>query len=223
VKWALPEEAPRSLAWRATSGKEKTMQGRSPFEELLQEHMALLTDVGDLQTSIRGLAQPESAALGGGVGPIRDSLDIFQRRLRIHFRREEEGVFPDAQRMVSEGARGADVFGRFFAEEAEDDMSAHATLTQRASEMMAMVAQMEQAGGPDEASARRLLALVNLTANLIQRHAGKEDTLIFPMIEKSLTAEQVAAVSERLKKLASDKDLLSAEESGLTKLDRPEE
>jgi len=195
------------------------MQPRSPFEEMVQEHMALLTEVGDLQSSIRKLVNPETAALGGS-GVVREALDLFQRRLRVHFRREEEGVFPDAQRMISEGAQGADVFGRFFAQEAEDDMSAHATLTRRANEMLEIAAQVEEAGGLDEASARRLLALVNLTASLLERHAAKEDTLIFPMIEKSLTPGQIGAVAERLQKLGSDRDLASPEEGGLTQLGR---
>jgi iron-sulfur cluster repair protein YtfE (RIC family) len=190
---------------------------RSPFDELREEHVALLADAGDLQASLRGLTQPEAATLGGG-SLIRDTLDIFQRRLRVHFRREEEGVFPEAQRMVSEGAQDADVFGRFFAQEAEDDMSAHATLASRAKEMLEMATQIEEAGGPDEASARRLLALANLTASLLERHAAKEDTLIFPMIQKSLTPAQVDAVRDRLRVLGSDRDLTTGDDSGLAQL-----
>jgi hemerythrin-like domain-containing protein len=193
------------------------MEGKSPFEELTEEHVALLTDVSDLQASIRGLTQPGATTLGGG-SLVRDSLEIFQRRLRVHFRREEEGAFPDAQRMVSEGAQGADVFGRFFAEEAEDDMTAHATLTRRAAEMLEVATQMEESGGPDEASAKRLLALVNFTASLLQRHALKEDALIFPMIEKSLTAGQIDEVRNRLQQLGSDRELGASGEEGLTQL-----
>jgi hemerythrin-like domain-containing protein len=193
------------------------MEPRSPFDELREEHVALLVDARDLQASLRGLAQPEAATLGGG-SLIRDTLDIFQRRLRMHFRREEEGVYPDAERMVSEGAQGADVFGRFFAQEAEDDMSAHATLARRAQEMLEMATQIEGAGGPDEASARRMLALANLTASLLERHAAKEDTLIFPMIQKSLTPAQVDAVRDRLRVLGSDRDLTTGDDSGLAQL-----
>ena len=195
------------------------MEARSPFEEMREEHIALLTDVAGLKDSIRRLAQPDIGTPGMG-NVTRDELELFGRRLRVHFRREEEGLFPDAQRMVSEGAHGADVFGRFFAEEAEDDMTAHVTLTRRANEMLEIAAQMQEAGGPDESSARRLLALVNLTASLLERHAAKEDTLIFPMIAKSLTPDKVEAMRQRLQTLGSDRDLTSSDqdESGMSQL-----
>jgi hemerythrin-like domain-containing protein len=193
------------------------METRSPFDELREEHVALLVDARGIQASLRGLTQPQTAALAGG-SLIRNTLDIFQRRLHAHFRREEEGAFPEARRMVSEGAQGADVFGRFFAEEAEDDMSAHAALARRANEMLEMAAQTEAAGGPDQASARRLLALADLTASLLERHAAKEDTLIFPMIERALTPAQVDAVRDRLRVLGSDRDLTAGDDSGLAQL-----
>jgi iron-sulfur cluster repair protein YtfE (RIC family) len=190
---------------------------RSPFDELSQEHVALLVDARDLQASVRGLTQPAAATRALG-STIRNTLDIFQRRLHVHFRREEEGVFPEARRLLSEGAQGADVFGRFFGEEAEDDMTAHATLAGRVSELIEMAAQMEAAGGPDAAAARRLLALTDLTASLLERHAAKEDTLILPMIERALTPAQVDAVRDRLRILGSDRDLTSGDDSGLGQL-----
>jgi len=194
------------------------MESRSPFDELREEHATLLVDVRDLQSSISRMAQPDATTLGGQVSSAQDQLELLSRRFRVHFRREEEGVFPEAQRMVSEGAQGADVFGRFFAQEAEDDMGAHAALARRANEMAEMLGQMQDAGGPDEASARRLLVLVKLTATLLERHAAKEDTLIFPMIEKSLTPAQVDAVRDRLRVLGSDRDLTGGDDSGLAQL-----
>lgn len=196
------------------------MAGKSPFEDLKDEHVALLTEMNDIQSSVRGLMGEEAAALGGGA-VLRDELEIFLRQLRIHFRREEEGLFPEAKRMISEGAQGADVFGSFFGEEAEDDMSAHAALARRANEMLALAVQMEDTGRPDESSSQKLRALAALTSGLLQRHAAKEDTLIFPMLEQGLKPDQVDQVSERLKEIGSDRDLSeqgSPEEGGLTQL-----
>lgn len=196
------------------------MAEKSPFEDLKDEHVALLTEMNELQSTVRGLMGGEAGSLGGGA-VLRDELEMFQRTLRIHFRREEEGLFPEATRMISEGAQGADVFGSFFGEEAEDDMSAHAALARRAKEMLEIAVQMEDAGGPDESSAQKLRALAALTSGLLQRHAAKEDTLIFPMLEQGLKPDQVAQVSERLKEIGSDRDLSergSPEEGGLTQL-----
>jgi len=196
------------------------MPGKSPFEDLKDEHVALVTEMSDIQSSVRGLMGGEAGSLGSGA-VLRDELEMFQRRLRIHFSREEEGLFPEAKRMISEGAQGADVFGSFFAEEAEDDMSAHAALAQRADEMLGIAVQMEAVGRPDESSVKKLRAVAALTAGLLDRHAAKEDTLIFPMLEKGLKPDQVDQVSERLKEIGSDRDLseqVSPAEGGLTQL-----
>jgi hemerythrin-like domain-containing protein len=183
----------------------------SPFDDLNEEHRSLLNDVGELTSTIRGLTGQETSSLGSG-GLIRDELEMFRNKLRVHFRREEEGLFPEARRIISEGARGADIFGSFFAEEAEDDMSAHASLSSRASQMLEIASQMEEAGRPDEESARRLLSLINLTSSLLERHVAKEDTLIFTMLQNSLTDDQVEEVRSRVQELGSDRDLTSAGE-----------
>ncbi len=194
------------------------MRVRSPFEDLREEHTALLQETRDLQSSVRSLVGAEASSAVGGAGVVRDELEMFGRRWRVHCRREEEGLFPEARRIVSEGAKGADVFGSFLAEEAEDDMSAHAVVAGRAAEMLELASQIKEAGGADEASARKLLALSNLTAGLLQRHAAKEDSLIFPMLEKSLQHEQVDVVRSRLQQIGSDRDLTSPEEGGLSQL-----
>jgi hemerythrin-like domain-containing protein len=183
----------------------------SPFDDLNEEHRALLNDVGELKSTIRNLTGQEASSLGGG-GVVRDELELFQKKLRIHFRREEEGIFPEARRIISEGARGADVFGSFFAEEAEDDMSAHASLASRASQMLEIAGQLQESGRPDEEMARQLLSLINLTSSLLERHAAKEDTLIFPMLANSLTDDQIDDVQSRVQELGSGRDLTSAGE-----------
>jgi len=183
----------------------------SPFDDLNEEHRALMNEAGELKSTIRNLTGQETSSLGS-ASVVRDELEMFRKKLRIHFRREEEALFPEARRIISEGARGADVFGSFFAEEAEDDMSAHAVLTSRVNEMLEIANQLDERGRPDEETARRLLSLVNLTSSLLERHAAKEDTLIFPMLEKSLTSEQVDDVRSRVQQIGSDRDLTTAGE-----------
>ncbi len=201
------------------------MSVKSPFEDLREEHTALLREMQDVQSAVRGLVGADASSLGG-AGVARDELEMLLHHLRIHFRREEEGLFPEARRMISEGAKGADVFGSFFAEEAEDDMSAHSSLAARTDEMLGLVNQIDAGGSPDEASGRKLLALCNLTAGLLQRHAAKEDSLILPMLEKSLKPEQVDEVRSRLDQIGSQRDLSdlsSPQEGGLGQLGRDSE
>lgn len=181
----------------------------SPFDDLNEEHRALVNEAGQLKSTIRNLTGQETSSLASG-SVVRDELEMFRKKLRIHFRREEEGLFPEARRIISEGARGADIFGSFFAEEAEDDMSAHTSLTNRVNQMLEVTDQLEARGRPDEETAQQLLSLINLTSSLLERHAAKEDTLIFPMLEKSLTSEQVDDVRSRVQSIGSDRDLTAA-------------
>ncbi len=192
---------------------------KSPFEDMMEEHVALVTEMGELMNSMRELANSEKAPLGAEPGLVRNSLELFQYRLRTHFRREEEGLYPEAQRIISEGAQGADIFGRFFAEEAEEDMGAHATLTRRVNEMLTIVTDLDLADPASEAVIRKLIAIGSSTAGLLQRHAEKEDAMIFPMIARSLTPVQVGQVSERLQQIGSSRDLISdSSEEGLSQL-----
>jgi hemerythrin-like domain-containing protein len=183
------------------------MPVRSPFKDLLEEHTALVAEAGDLLASMRGFASPNRESLGRSSTVLRDGLGIFSKHLNTHFRREEEALFPEAQRLVSEGAQGADIFGRFFAEEAEDDMGAHAALAARTNEMVGLTAQLGDEVAGDPAGARKLLAVGTATVSLLQRHAAKEDSLIFPMIERSLTPAQLDHVRERLNAIGSGRDL----------------
>jgi hemerythrin-like domain-containing protein len=185
------------------------MMARSPFDDIREEHISLLTEMNEVQSAIRGLTGREMGTLGQQV-VVRDVLEMFRQRFRLHCRREEEALFPEASRLVSEGARGADIFGSFFTSEAEDDMSAHATITGHVNEMIALADAMQEPDSADDA-ARKLLPLASLTAGLFQRHAAKEDTLIFPMLEKSLTSDQVEQVRARLQEIGSARDLTPGE------------
>jgi len=186
------------------------MSVRSPIEEMRKEHQALLNDAKELEATVRGLEAGTGESWDRVGGSLPERLEMFHRGLLLHFRREEEGLFPDARRMVSERARRADVVGQFFAEEAEDDVSAHAVLAARTQETAALVAQIEQAGSLDQRSLARLRTLVNLTRGLLERHAEKEDKLIFPMIQRSLDPAQLEQVNQRLQALGSAADLTDA-------------
>jgi len=178
---------------------------KSPFEELRDEHSTLLAEGRDIQSTVRALLGREEKSLGVSA-ILEDELEMFRRHLQMHFRKEEECLFPEAQRMISEGAAVGDLFGRFFGEEAEDDMSAHAALFQRTSEMLEVTAVIGESDR-SQSKTRELMALGNLMVGLLERHAAKEDTLIFPMLEKSLTASQIAEIQSRLDELALSQDL----------------
>lgn len=189
------------------------MPRTSPFEEMKQDHESVLQEMRELRETLRGLSGKGPRGWGDVGRVVRDRLEMFRRDLRLHIRREEDAVFPEARRLLSEDAGRVDVIGSFFAGEAEDDVAAHATLAARADEMLTMVAEMGDSGGATEQSLRKLAAVGEATARLLEQHAAKEDSLIFPFLERTLTEDQVDAVRAELQRLGSARDLIGSEES----------
>lgn len=183
------------------------MSQRSPIQELGREHQFLVADIKDLDEAMRAVRDRPGEWWAANAGALRARLDMFSEHLEMHFRREEEGLFPDAQQMALERAGRSGILSQFFAAEAEDDMSAHAALRSRVQEMAAVSDEMKTAGGSGEQSIRRLRTLVHLTRSLLERHAEKEDRLVFPMIERSLDPLQMEQVRSRMGALRSVSDL----------------
>jgi hemerythrin-like domain-containing protein len=58
----------------------------------------------------------------------------------------------------------------------------------------------------DPETSGRLRGLTNATRDLLERHADKEHKLVFPMIERLLDPEQMAAAGERMRALRRESD-----------------
>lgn len=187
------------------------MSPASPIDELRKEHQRLLTDLKDLQDSAR-----ESSDQVTATG--RDRIEMFQRALQIHFRREEEGLFPDARQLVARSSKRPALLSSFFGSEAEEDIAAHRVLAERTQQLLDLVWDISQAAKPDPPSMARLRALLGLTRGLFERHADKEDKLIFPMIERSLAPAQLEQVGERIHALGSAEDLTDSTEGGMPQI-----
>ena len=171
------------------------MSERLPTDELRAEHEVALRGMGEVVEAsalLRSVSSDKAwEAVGARLGRLREGL-------LLHFRKEEEGLFPEVAAMAAQGAPRVDILGQFFGEQADDDLTAHALLRQRMDEMAAVVVEVvkRRRGGGSEAE--RLGTLVEATRDLLERHAGKEDRLVFPMIERVLSPEQMAAVRERM-------------------------
>jgi iron-sulfur cluster repair protein YtfE (RIC family) len=178
------------------------MTERSPTQELREEHDAALAAIGRLAEGLPGplsgtgdtgaAARPE---LGRALAELREAM-------LLHFRKEEEGLFPDVQSMLSEGAPRVDIVAEFFTGESEDDLIAHHLLRARMREVGELLAALPQAGEWDPELTARLGAALDLTRDILRRHADKEDRLVFPMIERLLDASQMAAVRARFEAIA---------------------
>ncbi len=195
------------------------MTAKTPLDELRKDHGILVKDIKALASDLRELGESEDAARPALDGTLRARLTGFREGMLMHFRREEEGLFPDARRLASAGDAKLGVAVQFFAAEGEDDLAAHSTLGARMTEMIELLAEAEAAGRLDQQSLTRLRAILSLCQALFERHAAKENDLVFPMIERALTPAQLNAVWDRLAAITPEQqDPRMRRDDGLTDL-----
>lgn len=179
------------------------MNETSPIGELRADHDAALAKMNELAEAVSRLQNARAAGPMQAGEEVQALTGQLQRALLLHFRKEEEALFPDLLAMVSRGAPAVDILSQFFGEEADDDLKAHALLRGRLRDLCAVMKDASERGRLDEAGAARLDTLVSLTKDLLERHAKKEHELIFPMIARLLDESQMAAVRERMKEISA--------------------
>ncbi len=173
------------------------MRKDSPTDDLRREHRLVLADLTEAQVALQELKPGPGAA--GPAQTLRSRLGQFQEGLLLHFQREEQFVYPEASR--------AGLLGEFMNSEAEEDLRAHQVISTRTEELIAAARGIAQAGEIDTQALSRLRTIFGLTRTLLERHASKEDTLIFPMIERGLSAEQLMVMKDHLREASAVGDL----------------
>jgi len=173
------------------------MSGESVFEELRKDHEVVLAGVRAVVEKVERVEQ-------GGPKPTPEALAVCQKSVRalrraftVHRCREEVGLFPEVEQLVSQGAPSVDILGSFFAGEAEDDIVAHVGIAEGLQQIDRVLEQLLRRDEPESDLGEAARGL----ADLITRHAAKEDTEIFPMMVRVVTREQLADVAERIAEL----------------------
>jgi len=188
------------------------MSGTLPLQELNGEHQSLAADVRQIEAAVREIGAAQAPSWAEDARTLRDQVEMFRRALAMHFRREEEGLFPDAKRMVADQAGPGDALSQFFAEEGDEDTSAHTSLRTRVKDVLSLAEAMTRATGPDQESLGRLRALVSTTRSLLESHADRESKIIFPMIARALNDDQMEQVARRMTQLGAAADLVDSSE-----------
>lgn len=194
------------------------MSGTLPLQELNGEHQSLAADVRQIEAAVREIGAAQAPSWAEDARTLRDQVEMFRRALAMHFRREEEGLFPDAQRMVADQAGPGDALSQFFAEEGDEDTSVHTSLRTRVKDVLSLAEAMTRATGPDQESLGRLRALVSTTRSLLESHADRESKIIFPMIARALDDDQMEQVARRMTQLGAAADLVDSSEADMDDL-----
>jgi hemerythrin-like domain-containing protein len=176
----------------------------SATEELLRDHELLLSQVEDLRASLLALRPGAVANLELAEGRLRARTGAFWKDLRLHFLREEIGLFAEAHRLVTEAPQPDRPLAAFLAGETEEDLSAHVGISKRMNEAIKLVEEIEAAGLLATQDLARLRTMVGIALGLLSRHAAKEESLIFPTLARALTPRQLAAIRTRLRETPLD-------------------
>ena len=173
-----------------------------PLEELRSEHDVALAVMREVRDEARAITASAPSTWSPGADKFLWRLRELRRALLLHFRKEEEALFPDVRAKVAEGAPAKDILGAFFGDQADDDLKAHHLLRQRTEELLRHLQELQRTAQIEAASCDPLAALADSTLDLLQRHAEKEHRLVFPMIERLLDDSQIAAVRERMRAIS---------------------
>ncbi|MBN1459590.1 MAG: hemerythrin domain-containing protein [Armatimonadetes bacterium] len=173
------------------------MTGESMLEELRREHEAVLAGVRAMIEEVERVEAAGAEPTPEAIAACRERVHSLRRAFTIHRCHEEVALFPEVEQFVSQGAPRVDILGSFFAGEAEDDITAHVEIEQRLERLDALLEQLAE--GND---ARAVLGdTARALADLLSRHAKKEDTEIFPLMLRTLTENQLNNIAERLAEL----------------------
>ncbi len=172
------------------------------LDELRKEHAAISGEVKGLASSLEQLRGSEGEA-PAMIEAIASRFKALHTAFLAHRRREEEGLFPAVVQMISQDALRLDIIVAFFAGEAEEDIGAHEEIDQQMQQIAALLDRMGGAQGGETGALARLVEVSELTFALLERHADKEDGLVFPMVARMLSDEQLQAVQQRLQTLPS--------------------
>ena len=170
----------------------------TPFDDLGKEHQTLEADAAALRAMALRLSASPEASLDAARAHLLARLRAFRLDFRIHCRREEECLYPEARQVAVTGILSDQGLARFLDGEAEEDLSAHLGIARRLSEVAALLEAVEEAGRLAEEDLVRLRAMLGSALTVLEHHVRKEETMVYPVLRRCLTPAQLAAVQQRL-------------------------
>jgi regulator of cell morphogenesis and NO signaling len=150
----------------------------SPTDELKKEHVSVLEL---LQTMTRVVGDEQRAAPPDWAASFDKACAYFQQEVRLHFRKEEDALFPAMEKYVGRAAGPIAVM-----------LNEHRQHNALLSQLCAAV------------TARNWVAVRSVWPSftqLLTMHIMKEDTILFPMAERMLSAAEREEVGRKMEAL----------------------
>jgi hemerythrin-like domain-containing protein len=177
---------------------------QSVLDQLREEHESILRQVDVVRQRLAQLSGKPEADSASAVAECQKAVLRLRRAFLVHRCREEVGLFPEVELLISEGTARVDIVRDFLYGEAEDDILAHLEIEQNLTKMGELIEGPRRRDTTGAETLGAISALSQATLALLERHAQKEDSLVFPMMVRMLSEEQLGAVGRRLDELCLD-------------------
>lgn len=157
-----------------------------PLDILRSAHQAALGELGRMEGAAKALPQDRNAAWEA-LGQVTGFVD---RELKVHFRHEEEVLFPYLARVIGQEGPIAAML-----DEHQSLWRAWDTFQEKVGELKASPAD----GAVKQVQAVQQIA--NYIVSFLRSHIQKEDTVLFPIAEEALDPLTMKEVVTRIREV----------------------
>ena len=177
LKTGMPEDVSDSDSSLAILEKE---------HERAQEILGLLRGAGlCLKMS---LTKPETPLRERGLDHLNKVLGFFDEDLKLHFKREEEVLFPAVEKHIGEGKSPTQLL-----------REEHRELWKQYDDLRDRISAIQSDDENPETTIDRVLDAGNEIERFLREHIKKEDESLFPLAKTLIPAEELDGIPERLK------------------------
>ncbi len=176
-------------------------EAASPLDVLTQEHDEALKHIGLLRAATLCLRVGASAsaplsgqALDQSVSHLGQVLEFFDKELRLHFRREEEVLFPILEKHMGREGSPTQLL-----------LAEHAELWRWHDQLKAKVAELQRDGGAHlPVAATAIYEVGSHITRLLKGHIKKENESLLPLAKSLLGKDELDEVSGKWRSLAAE-------------------
>ena len=168
----------------------------SPRDILKREHERVLENLGLLRGAIlclkSGNLAPQSAIQEKGIEHLSKVVDFFDKDVGLHFRREEEVLFPALEKHIGVEKSPTRLL-----------LKEHNEIWQWYNRLKEKLVELQGTGGESsEAVTAQIQDISNHIEPLLREHIKKENESLFPLARRLLSEDEIERISSKWKSLS---------------------
>ncbi|MBI2831507.1 MAG: hemerythrin domain-containing protein [Chloroflexi bacterium] len=181
---------------RLKPGAQDDLSG-TPLDVLKREHDRALENIGLLRGASLclklGSLKADSPVRDRGLGHLDKVLEFFDKDIRLHFRREEEVLFPYLDRHIGGEKSPTKLL-----------LQDHGEVWQHYDRLKEKLAELQKNGnGQDETLSAIIQKEGGVIESLLREHIKKENESLLPIAKSLLTAEELEEMSQKWRKVGN--------------------